>query len=102
MGGLDQLFAPEREIVLADRPEGVLARLRDPDPDRARRQGEAARTRVLEAHTAAHRAEALERYFGEARARRANPAPLAAAERPAFRAPRFPNASFTKRPVIPA
>jgi spore maturation protein CgeB len=58
--GLDQLFAPEREIVLADDSDAVLRRLRASDAE-AEAVGAAARARVLAEHTNARRAEQLER-----------------------------------------
>ena len=60
--GLDQLFAPDREIILARDTDGVIAAL---DQD-ARAMGDAARARVLAAHTAAHRAAELESHLQEA------------------------------------
>ncbi|MGE5502318.1 MAG: glycosyltransferase [Ignavibacteriales bacterium] len=63
--GLDSLFEPGREIVLADDGDTVLRTLRE---DR-RAMGEAGRTRILAEHTAAHRAEELESYIAEAAAR---------------------------------
>ena len=54
--GLDRLFAPGREIMLADSADDVIAALAD-DADAI---GEAARRRTLAEHTAAHRAEELE------------------------------------------
>lgn len=54
--GLDALFAPGREIVLADTADDIITAL-DHGPGNI---GEAARTRVLAAHTAAHRAAELE------------------------------------------
>lgn len=69
--GLDQLFAPDREIVLADATAEVLALLERND---AARIGEAGRARVLAAHTAGHRAAELEEHLrkaGGARAKRA-------------------------------
>jgi spore maturation protein CgeB len=60
--GIDNLFAPDREIVLADDAVDVLAALeRDLAP-----MGAAARRIVLSAHTAAHRAAELERHLGDA------------------------------------
>ena len=55
--GLDTLFAPDREIVLADTAADVLAALDRAD---AAALGQAAQARVLAEHTAAHRAEQLE------------------------------------------
>jgi spore maturation protein CgeB len=59
--GLDSLFAPDREILLADAADDVIRFLRT-DGDAI---GDSARARVLGAHTAAHRAEELENYIGE-------------------------------------
>jgi spore maturation protein CgeB len=58
--GLDALFRPDAEIVIASDPEGVLTRLRAVDGE-ADRIGAAARARVLAEHTNAHRAAQLER-----------------------------------------
>ena len=58
--GLNTLFVPGEEIVLADTPDEVLARLRAPDAE-GRRIAAAARERVLAEHTSAHRAAQLER-----------------------------------------
>ncbi len=57
--GIDDVLRPGREVWLADDAAAVLAAL---DRDDASRQalGRAARRRVLSAHTAAHRAAALE------------------------------------------
>ena len=63
--GLDQLFRPGAEIITAETPEDVLARLRGSDAD-GERIGGAARTRVLAEHTSAHRAAQLERNLLEA------------------------------------
>lgn len=60
--GLDALFTPGREIVLAETAEQVAAALRED----ARAIGAAARARVLAAHTAGHRAAELETYLNEA------------------------------------
>jgi spore maturation protein CgeB len=63
--GLSDFFEPGKEILLAETPEDVLGMLRDlPDAERVR-IGERARARTLAAHTAGHRAEALERYTRE-------------------------------------
>lgn len=61
--GLDQLFAPDREIILADNAADVLAALGRPDADAI---GRAAAERVLAGHTAAHRAGELEQHLNEA------------------------------------
>jgi spore maturation protein CgeB len=67
--GLDTLFAPGREIVIAETVADVLAALHAPDASR-QAIATAARRRVLAAHTAAHRAAELERHLAEAQARR--------------------------------
>ena len=59
--GLGDLLAPDREIVLADTADDVLAAL-DRDTDAL---GRAARARILAEHTADHRAEELERHLNE-------------------------------------
>ena len=68
--GLDELFRPGVEIVVARTAEDVLHTLRTmPEQDR-RAMADAARARVLSAHTAGHRAAELEAYAMEAAARR--------------------------------
>jgi spore maturation protein CgeB len=62
--GLDQLFRPGEEIVVAQSPDEVLQRLRGPSEE-AERIGAAARDRVLAEHTSAHRALQLERDLQE-------------------------------------
>ena len=60
--GLDELFAPDREIILAEQADDVIAAL-----DREARQlGAAARETVLAEHTAAHRAAELEAFLQQA------------------------------------
>ncbi|MCE7031714.1 glycosyltransferase [Lysobacter sp. GX 14042] len=68
--GLDSLFVPGEEILIAERAADVAAWLRDMPEARRAGIGEAGRRRVLAEHTAAHRAEALERYFDRAAQRR--------------------------------
>ena len=58
--GLDALFAPGREIALADDADAVAALLVGTGEPTRRAIAEAARTRVLAAHTAAHRAAEFE------------------------------------------
>ena len=65
--GLDELFAPGREIAIAEKPEQVLALLAAREEER-RAMGHAARARVLAGHTAAHRAHELERHLAAATA----------------------------------
>jgi spore maturation protein CgeB len=68
--GLETLFTPGEEILLARSTEDVLAYLRElPDAER-RAIGSGARARVLAEHTAAHRARELERYVAELAGRR--------------------------------
>ncbi|HZW16930.1 MAG TPA: NAD-dependent epimerase/dehydratase family protein, partial [Brevundimonas sp.] len=67
--GLEQLFTPDEEIVLARSTDDVVAALQCP-PAEGRRMGLAARRRILEAHTPAHRAETVERELLAARSRR--------------------------------
>ncbi|MEX0606636.1 MAG: glycosyltransferase, partial [Halofilum sp. (in: g-proteobacteria)] len=63
--GIDELFAPDREIVLADSAEDARACIRDLPEERRRELGDAARRRVLAEHTSAHRARDLEDYVAE-------------------------------------
>jgi spore maturation protein CgeB len=65
--GLDTVLCPGKEIVIARSPEEVLAHLQGSDEEERRRVGERARRRVLSEHTAAHRAERLERLTAELR-----------------------------------
>jgi spore maturation protein CgeB len=64
--GLDALFAPGREILLADSSGDVTDALEAEGRLDARAIGLAARERVLGAHTAAHRAAELESHLLEA------------------------------------
>jgi spore maturation protein CgeB len=76
--GLDTLFTPGEEIVIARTAADTLAALDGMD-ERARQQlGQAARQRVLQAHTAAHRAAELEQHL-EALGRARKPAGLSGA-----------------------
>ncbi|MDQ3282538.1 MAG: glycosyltransferase [Acidobacteriota bacterium] len=68
--GLDSLFEVDQEILIADTAADVLRYLRMKDQDR-KRIGERARARVMEDHTAAHRAAELESYVAEALEERA-------------------------------
>jgi len=58
--GLETLFVRDREIVLAERPDEVLAALRSTSETARMALGEAGRRRILAAHTAAHRAAEFE------------------------------------------
>ena len=64
--GLDTLFEPGREIVLALGQGDVIAALTGAD---APAIGDAARARALAAHTATHRAAELESHLREAATR---------------------------------
>lgn len=67
--GLDTLFEPGREILLAEDPQTVLLALAGlPESDR-RALGEAGRSKILAAHTAGHRAANLESLLHAAVAR---------------------------------
>lgn len=63
--GLDQLFAPDHEILLADEAVDVVHALETADPTAI---GAAARTRTLAQHTAFHRAAELEQWLAVAAA----------------------------------
>ncbi len=60
--GLEDVLTPGSDIAVVGAPHEVLAHLAAPDT-RRRAMGEAARRRVLAAHTAAHRAADLERHL---------------------------------------
>jgi len=65
--GLETLFDIDHEILVAEDPEDVLRILRD-TPERERVEiGRRAQQRVLEEHTAAHRAAEFERYVNMVR-----------------------------------
>jgi nucleoside-diphosphate-sugar epimerase/spore maturation protein CgeB len=64
--GIESLFEPAREIILADTTDDVVERLTSKDD--AALSGAAARERILAAHTASHRASELERHIEEAAA----------------------------------
>jgi spore maturation protein CgeB len=63
--GLDQCFAPGREIFLAESAAEVVDLLRELPNDEVERVAERARARVLAEHTAADRAAELESYICE-------------------------------------
>jgi spore maturation protein CgeB len=58
--GLDTLFEPGREILIARTADDTLRHLRDTTEDDRRAIGHRARQKVLAAHTAAHRAAEVE------------------------------------------
>lgn len=66
--GIEAVLDPGREILLADTTDEVITLLTGSD---ASPVGQAARRRILGAHTAAHRAAELERHIEEAARRRA-------------------------------
>ena len=76
--GLNELLEPGREILLAESTDEVIAALVRPGSE-ARAIGEAARARVMSAHTAAHRAAELEAYLLEAASRKQPPRAAAVA-----------------------
>src|SRR3954468_862873 len=53
--GIESFLEPDAEILVADSGEAVAAHVDDLDPQRAKAIGEAARRRVVAAHTYAHR-----------------------------------------------
>jgi len=63
--GLDELFRPGDEVLVARSSEDVLGILRELTEQERRRIGARARARVLASHTAAHRALELEEYAAE-------------------------------------
>jgi nucleoside-diphosphate-sugar epimerase/spore maturation protein CgeB len=68
--GIESLFEPAREIILADTTDDVVERLTSKDA--AASVGAAARERILAAHTANHRASELERHIEETAAAKAS------------------------------
>jgi spore maturation protein CgeB len=69
--GLDTIFVPGREILLAADPDQVLGILHGLSEPERRRLAAAARQRALREHTAAHRAAELEAYIERAPLREA-------------------------------
>jgi spore maturation protein CgeB len=63
--GLESLFLPSEEILIADVGEQVIHILREVPEERRRSIAAAARKRVLQNHTADHRARQLEDYYRE-------------------------------------
>ncbi|MBH5386218.1 CgeB family protein [Bradyrhizobium diversitatis] len=80
--GIETIFAPSREILLASSPRDVIEILRDMPEERRLTVAESARRRVLTDHTADHRAGQLEGYYAEAAARRRRKSSRPAAARP--------------------
>jgi spore maturation protein CgeB len=62
--GLELFLEPGREVLVARDGDAVAEHVRALDPARARRIGEAARRRVLDEHTYAHRAAELDALLG--------------------------------------
>jgi spore maturation protein CgeB len=60
--GIETLFEPGREILIARSSSDVLQWIHDLPEDERRTLGQRARRRVLAEHTAAHRAAELEGY----------------------------------------
>jgi spore maturation protein CgeB len=60
--GLDELFTPDSEILIARTPNDTLRYLHEIDETERLAIGRRARAKVLARHTAAHRAAELERY----------------------------------------
>jgi spore maturation protein CgeB len=81
--GLEEFFAPGREILVADGPDDIARAMRM-DPEEAAAIGRAARARALAEHTAERRALELETLLGagrETRSAREPPARAIAASR---------------------
>ena len=68
--GIEDVLTPGREILLAMTSDEVVLTLADPNDQKPARLGEAARARILSAHTADCRAAELEGYLAEAAGRR--------------------------------
>jgi spore maturation protein CgeB len=64
--GLDTLFRPDKEILIADGTRDVLHILQDMPEERRKAIAASARRCVLRNHTAGHRARQLEGYYREA------------------------------------
>jgi spore maturation protein CgeB len=64
--GIESLFTPGAEMLLAESSDEVVEMLRRIGDGEAAAMGRAARARVLAGHTAAHRAAELEAYLDEA------------------------------------
>jgi spore maturation protein CgeB len=64
--GLDSLFTPGEEILIAETSQEVLSMLHELPEARRRSIGRRARERVLQGHTALHRARELLAYMDAA------------------------------------
>ncbi|WP_027566457.1 glycosyltransferase [Bradyrhizobium sp. URHA0013] len=80
--GIETVFEPSREILLASSPRDVVEILRDMPEEQRRTIAENARRRVLADHTSDHRARQVETYYAEASVRRRRKAPQLPASRP--------------------
>lgn len=63
--GLTDLFEERKEIFIARSTEEVMDILRETSDEELKKVGEAARKKILNAHTAAHRAQELISYYEE-------------------------------------
>jgi spore maturation protein CgeB len=72
--GLETVFVPGREILVADSARDVVEIIGGMSEERRRAIGANARARLLRDHTADHRARELESFYLEARAARRRPA----------------------------
>ena len=80
--GIESIFEPSREILLASTARDVIEILRDMPEERRRAIAESARRRVLTDHTSHQRARQLETYYAEATARRRRKSARLPARRP--------------------
>ncbi|WP_439374690.1 CgeB family protein [Bradyrhizobium sp. DASA03120] len=80
--GIETIFEPSREILLASTPRDVIEILREMPEERRLAIAENARRRVLADHTSEHRARQLEVYYAEAAARRHRKSARRPASRP--------------------
>ena len=78
--GLDTIFTPGRDILVAEGSDDVIGAIEGFDRVASRRIGEAGRARVLARHTAAHRADDLETALTAAARRSAAPRATLAAQ----------------------
>lgn len=78
--GLDTIFAPGREILIASSSQEVIAMLADIPEERRREIGLAAQRRVQRSHTAAIRAQELEAIVHRLKARAASAVGVAAGQ----------------------
>lgn len=80
--GIETVFEPSREILLASNPRDIVEILRDMPEEQRRTIAENARRRVLADHTSDHRARQLETYYAEASAHRRRKTSQLPASRP--------------------